>query len=105
MIVEIRKSLTGTEYWDTDAKKTLFVPKGKKPDFEVTKDPVSMIGGVDLASGKDMTVVDGINLLGLNAEQMIAIAKEHGIDVPGNMKKVETIQKYIVDALNATDEE
>lgn len=101
MKVPIRKTVSGTEYWDTKAKKTLFVPKGDKPKFEVTENPESMIAGVDLASGKDKTVISEINLLGLDAEQMITIAKEHGIEVPGNMKKVETIQKYIAEKLSA----
>ncbi|WP_314578612.1 MULTISPECIES: Rho termination factor N-terminal domain-containing protein [Enterococcus] len=43
MIVEIRKSISGTEYWDTETKKTIFVPKGKRPDFEIAENPESMI--------------------------------------------------------------
>lgn len=43
MIVPIRKTITGTEYWDTEKKQSLFVPKGTEPDFEVTENPKSMI--------------------------------------------------------------
>lgn len=99
MKVEIRKTISGTEYWDAKAKRTLFVPAGKKPDFEVTKDPKSMIGGVDLANGKDMTVVNGINLDDLDKDQLLAFAEQNIIDVPGNMKKEETIREYITKKL------
>lgn len=43
MIVPIRKTIAGTEYWDTEKKRSLFVPKGSEPDFEVTENPKSMI--------------------------------------------------------------
>lgn len=43
MKVLIRKSLAGSEYWDTESKRTLFVPKGTEPNFEVIKNPKSMI--------------------------------------------------------------
>lgn len=43
MKVEIRKSIAGTEYWDTEKKKTIFVPKGQQLDFKVEDNPKSMI--------------------------------------------------------------
>ncbi len=43
MKVPIRKTIAGTEYWDTEKKRSLFVPKGSDPDFEVTENPKSMI--------------------------------------------------------------
>lgn len=43
MIVTIRKTIAGTEYWDTEKKQSLFVPKGSEPNFEVTENPKSMI--------------------------------------------------------------
>lgn len=43
MIVPIRKTIAGTEYWDTENKQSLFVPKGSEPDFEVTENHKSMI--------------------------------------------------------------
>lgn len=134
MKVPIRKTLTGTEYWDTKDKRTLFVPKGEKPKFEVTENPKSLIGkvskkpmnissgGVDLASGKDMTVgvnrqttagpgdtittssggtQTDTNLEEMNTGQLIAFAEKNGINVPGNMKKLETIRKFIADQLDA----
>lgn len=43
MIVPIRKTIAGTEYWDTEKKQSLFVPKGSEPDFEVIENPKSMV--------------------------------------------------------------
>lgn len=98
MKVLMRKTISGNEYWDTEAKRTLFVPKGSKPDFEVDDNPKSLVGGVDLASGRDVTVVDGMEVVDLDSmdtEQLLAFAKEHDIDVPGNMKKTDTIRNHI----------
>ena len=39
----VRKSVAGAEYWDTKEKRSIFVPKGMEPDFEVTANPKSMI--------------------------------------------------------------
>ena len=106
MKVQIRKTLTGTEYWDTEAKKTLFVPNGEKPKFEVTKDPESMIGGVDFATGKDKTVVIPEHehvvptIDDMNKEQLLTYAADNNIEIPGNIKKEDTIRKYIADELN-----
>ncbi|OTO18161.1 hypothetical protein [Enterococcus sp. 3G6_DIV0642] len=68
MIVPIRKTIAGTEYWDTEKKQSLFVPKGSEPDFEVTENPKSMITpegdkmivAYDESDGKDKTVVSEI---------------------------------------------
>ncbi|MBH0340136.1 phage protein, partial [Bacillus thuringiensis] len=39
MITEIRKTLSGTEYWDNEKRKSLFIPTGEEPGFEVTVNP------------------------------------------------------------------
>jgi hypothetical protein len=112
MKVEIRKTASGTEYWDAKEKRVLFVPAGKKPEFEVTENPKSMILGVDLATGPDKTVINGkvvdnqtdIDFDAMNVEQLLAFAELNNIDVPGNMKKESTIRNFITDALTADDE-
>ncbi|EGO8759745.1 hypothetical protein VBX90_002489 [Enterococcus faecalis] len=43
MRVLIRSSASGKEYWDTEEKRNVFVPKGQEPDFEVTENPESML--------------------------------------------------------------
>lgn len=113
MNIKIRSALAGTEYWDNVEKRTRFVPTGYNPDFEVTKNPTTMIASVDLASGKDMKVVNNrvvdidtdINLDKMNAEQLREFAKQNNIDLPFNVKKEETIRKNIEDALAAADDE
>lgn len=119
MKVLIRSTLTGSEYWDTESKRTLFVPKGKNPNFEVTKNPKSMIGNVDLSSSQDVpfetklddipegngssdvgSVTNDIKLEDMNTGQLIVFAEKNDIDVPGTMKKEETIRKHIANALN-----
>ncbi|EGO8242070.1 hypothetical protein E4K32_001930 [Enterococcus faecalis] len=68
MRVLIRSSASGTEYWDTEEKRNVFVPKGKEPDFEVTENPESMfskeadlyVGGLPITVGNVRVDTDGI---------------------------------------------
>mgnify|MGYP001444959176 CR=1 FL=1 len=107
MKVEIRKTLSGTEYWDNEEKRTVFVPKGEKPKFEVTKKPKSML---DDGHNPGVGIVDEtadeyeVDLDDMTAEQLIEFAEENGIEIPGNMKKEETIRKYIAEKLTADTE-
>ncbi len=48
---KIRSSITGTEYWDSEKKKTVVVPKGQEPDFEVTEEK-----GILIDDGSFMTI-------------------------------------------------
>ncbi|EMF0279342.1 hypothetical protein KI126_001355 [Enterococcus faecium] len=34
---KIRSSITGTEYWDSEKKKTVAVPKGQEPKFDTSE--------------------------------------------------------------------
>ncbi|PEY47430.1 hypothetical protein [Bacillus cereus] len=102
MITETRKTISGTEYWDNEKKKILFVPTGKEPRFEVTVNPKSMI-----IKHIDNKVVDvelnntepKINLDDMNAEELLAFANDNAIDVPAKLKREETIRSYVVDQL------
>lgn len=111
MNVEVRNTAQGTEYWDTKEKKVRFVSAGKEPDFEVTKNPKSMF----VADGKvvaeavekmiEGTKEDFLKYLDtLNVEQLLAYAKDNDIEVPGNMKKEETVRNHIAEKLNGVDE-
>ncbi|KIP27831.1 hypothetical protein [Bacillus thuringiensis] len=102
MITEIRKTISGTEYWDTKEKRSLFVPTGEEPGFEVTVNPESMI--IRHADNKvvDVKIIDTeteINLDDMNAEQLLSFAKENDIEVPGKLKKEESIRNHIVEQL------
>jgi|GEM_PF-1817945 len=98
MIVKTRTTANGTEYWDTKAKKTLFVPVGKKPTFKVTENPKSMI--VEPVPDGEY---EDVNLDEMSKEQLLAFAKEHDIEIPGNVSKEETIRKYIEESLAADE--
>jgi hypothetical protein len=103
MKVQTRVTAQGTEYWDNEAKKTLFVPAGEEPDFEVTKNPKSMVMGVDVADGSDHTVVNGIDLDEMDAAQLREFAEQNNIEVPGNMKREDTIRNHIAESLTPTE--
>lgn len=68
MRVLTRSSASGTEYWDTEEKRNVFVPKGQEPDFEVTENPESMlskeadlyVGGLPITVGNVTVDTDGI---------------------------------------------
>ncbi|PGE86633.1 hypothetical protein COM55_07690 [Bacillus pseudomycoides] len=93
MIVEIRKTVSGTEYWDTEGKKSLFVPTGEEPGFEVTKNPKSM---VKFADDKVVDVkVDEPSLDDMTVKELRAHATELGIDIPSDVKKKEDIIKLL----------
>ncbi|EJV28779.1 hypothetical protein HMPREF1341_01631 [Enterococcus faecalis ERV81] len=68
MRVLTRSSASGSEYWDTEEKRNVFVPKGQEPDFEVTENPESMlskeadlyVGGLPITVGNVTIDTDGI---------------------------------------------
>ncbi|ANS45911.1 phage protein [Bacillus thuringiensis] len=100
MIVEIRKTIAGTEYWDNEKKKSLFVPTGEELGFEATVNPKSML--IKHAENQviDVEVMDTeteMNLDDMNVEQLRSFAADHHIEVPAKFKKEETIRNYIVE--------
>lgn len=90
MITEIRKTISGTEYWDNEKKKSLFVPTGEEPGFEVTLNPESMILGMDISSEPDKTVVT-VPFNDMTVKQLREYADELGIEIPADVKKKEDI--------------
>lgn len=64
MRVQIRKSVAGTEYWDTEEKRSIFVPNGQEPNFNVSENPYAIetpegketLVAIDYSDGKDKTV-------------------------------------------------
>lgn len=99
MITEIRKTISGTEYWDNEQKKSLFVPTGEVPGFEVTVNPESMIADKGLATGgyltKDTLAIGeaGTELILSNKtiKELREYADELGIEIPSDIKKKEDI--------------
>ncbi|HHT7151676.1 Rho termination factor N-terminal domain-containing protein [Bacillus thuringiensis] len=99
MITEIRKTISGTEYWDNKEKRSLFVPTGEEPGFEVTVNPESMIADKGFATGgyltKDKLAIgeSGTELILSNKtiKELREYADELGIEIPSDIKKKEDI--------------
>lgn len=101
MITEIRKTISGTEYWDNEKKKSLFVPTGEEPGFEVTVNPESMIANKELATGGYFTGNNEGQVIGESSTELILsnktikelreYADELGVEIPSDMKKKEDI--------------
>ncbi|MEX1476175.1 hypothetical protein AB3H85_07870 [Enterococcus sp. C78] len=81
MRVLIRSSASGSEYWDTEEKRNVFVPKGQEPDFEVTENPESMLSKeADLyVSGLPITVGNvTVDTDGIKGERLLTTASADG---------------------------
>lgn len=101
MITEIRKTISGTEYWDNEKKKTLFVPTGEESGFEVTVNPESMIADKELATGGYFTGNTEEQVIGeLGTELILSnktikelreYAASINVEIPSDMKKKEDI--------------
>ncbi|PFL14002.1 hypothetical protein COJ07_29235 [Bacillus cereus] len=92
MMTEIRKTISGTEYWDSKEKKSLFVPTGEEPGFEVTINPESMVH-VKYADNKvtDVKVEESVQLNDMTVKQLREYADELGVEIPADVKKKEDI--------------
>ncbi|AHA69943.1 phage protein [Bacillus thuringiensis] len=99
MITEIRKTISGTEYWDNEQKKSLFVPTGEVPGFEVTVNPESMIADKGFATGgyltKDTLAIGeaGTELILSNKtiKELRDYAASINVEIPADVKKKEDI--------------
>ncbi|AOM08862.1 MULTISPECIES: hypothetical protein [Bacillus] len=104
MVVETRKTIVGTEYWDTAEKRSLFVPTGEEPGFEVTVNHESIIADKGFTTGgyltKDKLVIGeaGTELILHNKaiKELCEYADELGIEIPDDVKK----KKDIIDLLS-----
>ncbi|MDA2113025.1 hypothetical protein PDN20_28755 [Bacillus cereus] len=92
MIIEIRKTISGTEYWDNEKKKSLFVPTGEEPGFEVTTNPKSMI-----AKFADDKVIDVkvTELDDMTVKELRDHAASINVEIPADVKKKEDIIKLL----------
>ncbi|MCU5128192.1 hypothetical protein OCA18_06900 [Bacillus cereus] len=94
MITEIRKTISGTEYWDNKEKRSLFVPTGEEPGFEVTKNPKSMIA--KFADDKVVDVkVDELSLDDMTVKELRDHAASINVEIPADVKKKEDIIKLL----------
>ncbi|MGH0778466.1 hypothetical protein ACQVQ8_15315 [Bacillus cereus] len=101
MITEIRKTISGTEYWDSKEKRSLFVPTGEEPGFEVTVNPESMIADKELATGGYFTENTDGQVIGESGTELILsnktikelreYAASINVEIPADVKKKEDI--------------
>lgn len=92
MITEIRKTISGTEYWHNEEKRSLFVPTGEEPEFEVTANPKSMI-----AKFADDKVIDVkvTELDDMTVKELRDHAASINVEIPADVKKKEDIIKLL----------
>ncbi|MDQ8290510.1 hypothetical protein Q3C37_05165 [Enterococcus faecium] len=123
---KIRSSITGTEYWDSEKKKTVVVPKGQEPDFEATEEKEILSDGktfvtvngelitnsseiLDSAGNtaadfdedeatNDKSAEEADELDNMTAKELRAYAKKHGIDIPSAIRAKGDILKFIREA-------
>ncbi|BAR85737.1 MULTISPECIES: hypothetical protein [Bacillus cereus group] len=103
MISETRKTISGTEYWDNEQKKSLFVPTGEEPGFEVTVNPESMIADKGFATGgyltKDTLAIGESGTELILSNKTIKELREHAasinVEIPADVKKREDIIKLL----------
>lgn len=88
MITEIRKTISGTEYWDNKEKRSLFVPTGEKLGFEVTKNPKSMIAKFADDKVSDVKVIE---LDDMTVKELRDHAASINVEIPTDVKKKEDI--------------
>ncbi|MCQ6356416.1 Rho termination factor N-terminal domain-containing protein [Bacillus cereus] len=87
MITEIRKTISGTEYWDSKEKRSLFVPTGEVPGFEVTENPESIV----LVDESESEHTEEVFLDDMTVKELREYAAELNIEIPSDVKKKEDI--------------
>ena len=86
MISKVRKTITGTEYWDSENKKTLFVPDGEELKFEVGEVKAQEVGQGE---------VEGVELDSLTIPQLKEYAVGKGIEIPKEITKRDDILEFL----------
>lgn len=123
---KIRSSITGTEYWDSEKKKTVAVPKGQEPDFEATEEKGILSDGKTFVAVNGELITNSSEILdsagntaadfdgekvtddqsaeetdeldNMTAKELRAYAKKHGIDIPGAIRAKGDILNLIHEA-------
>lgn len=86
MISKVRKTITGTEYWDSENKKTLFVPDGEELKFEVGEVKAQEVGYGE---------VEGVELDSLTIPKLKEYAAGKGIEIPKEITKRDDILEFL----------
>ncbi|EOB3454975.1 Rho termination factor N-terminal domain-containing protein [Enterococcus hirae] len=125
-MTKIRTSITGTEYWDSEKKKTVVFPKGQEPNFEVMEEKGILsdgktfvaVNGELIANSSGILDSDGNTIAdfdedevtndqsseetdeldNMTAKELRAYAKKHGIDIPSAIRAKGDILNLIREA-------
>lgn len=96
MLKEIRKTATGTEYWDTKEKRTILVA------FDVAKIEIPAIPEIPVTSEVNLVehkqpvnTVPVDEFKDMSVKELKAFAEEQGIDIPKSMTKRELVIERI----------
>lgn len=98
MRAKIRTTGAGTEYWDNIEKRTVFVPNGSKPNFEVTDEYESLIH-----KEEKKVVENEPDLERMNLKELKEHAASLEIELPNEAKTKDQIKSVIKS--EETDEE
>lgn len=85
MISKVRKTITGTEFWDSDKKRTLFVVDGKEPDFEVG----------EVQEKQEEPEEKNINLNSMSVPQLKEYAASIEVEIPKELTKKKEILEFL----------
>lgn len=112
-MIKIRTSISGTEYWDSEKKRTVVVPKDQEPNFEVKEEKGILsdgksfvaVNGELIAHSSEILDSDGNTAANFDGDEatndqstedtdeldnmtakLRAYAKKHGIDIPGAIR-------------------
>lgn len=93
----IRGTATANEYWDTIEKKSISVPIGEEPGFDVVEDPKSLVNPEveprlietrkkDQDNSKDDASLNK-DLSDMTVTEIKGYAKNKGLEIPGDIAK------------------
>ncbi|WP_413508902.1 hypothetical protein [Carnobacterium maltaromaticum] len=98
----VRTTLAGNEYWDNKEKRIIFVPDGEAPNFEVTKNPDSMIAGKETEKLNDPVKAEAaekespsIDLEAMSTKQLNEYADINEIEIPTKLRTKKEIAEFI----------
>ncbi|WP_338953408.1 hypothetical protein [Lactococcus petauri] len=85
MISKVRKTITGTEFWDSEKKRTLFVADGEEPDFKVG----------EAQEEQEEPEEKDINLNSMSVPQLKEYAASIEVEIPKELTKKKEILEFL----------
>ncbi len=107
MRYKVRETSAGSEYWDTQEKRTVFVKRGAKPDFEVVPEPENYVDAVNkelkAKTPEGKKEVETPEFGAMTIQQLQAYAQSVKVDVPKEITKRQDIIDYLTKQQEADD--